>query len=322
MTQLDSILKGVSRSFYLSLKFLPRRVQGPMRLAFLACKAADTITDTRLIVRTRRLELLHLFRERFAEADPNLFAVLQDEVADSAENPWERQLLLTIPNLFELLHELPPADLRLIRELVQELTQGMILDLTRFPGESSRELQSLENDEDLDQYTYYVAGCVGIFWTRVLREHFKFARGWDRKAMKEHGRNFGKGLQMVNILRDLPRDLQQGRCYLPAAALRQRGLAPHHLLDTTTLEVIRPYLLHLIKQTRTLLHCARPYAAAHPVHALRLKWAVLLPMSLGLKTLDLLERSKTWFDPQQVIKVKRPQVYRSMGTSLLTALVT
>lgn len=316
---LKEILKGVSRSFYLSLKFLPRRLRVPMRLAFLFCKAADTIADTKLIARSRRLEWLHQYRVLFENSDQTLSPNIEKDLAPSAENPHEKELLIKLPDLFSALSDLKINERRLINELVSELTQGMIFDLTRFPGESYEDLRALDNDRELDQYTYYVAGCVGIFWTRMLREHFDFARRWNRKTMKEIGENFGKGLQMVNILRDLPRDLKNGRCYLPLSALEQRGLAPHHLLDPEALPHAKPYLLQLTEQTRDRLACGRAYAAAHPPYALRLKWVVLLPMKLGFQTLNLLEKSDDWLNPHNVIKVRRSGVYGSMATSLFSS---
>ena len=56
--ELQEILKGVSRSFYLSLRFLPGRIREPLSLAFLACKAADTIADTSLVPHSGRLAAL------------------------------------------------------------------------------------------------------------------------------------------------------------------------------------------------------------------------------------------------------------------------
>ncbi len=317
---LEEILKGVSRSFYLSLRFLPRRVRTSMSLAFLVCKAADTITDTRLIPREQRLAMLADYRQLFTESpDTTYFERLKKDVAVAADNIHEKQLLLQLPDLFSALNELTAHDQEHIASLATELTHGMIFDLTRFSGEDASEMQFLYTDKELDDYTYYVAGCVGLFWTRILREHFKFARGWDRELMKEIGINFGKGLQMVNILRDLPRDLQQGRCYLPSEALQQRSLAPHHLLDSASLELVKPYLQQLLKRTRDYLACGRQYAGAHPLHTLRLKWVVLLPMKLGFQTLDLLEKSDSWLDPDVVLKVSRPQVYRTMLTAFLSS---
>ena len=312
--KLNQLLKGVSRSFYLSLRFLPHSLRAPMGLAFLACKAADTIADTKIVPRALRLEYLEEFRSHFANGT-NLGAATPP--LQKQDDVYEQELLRAIPQIIAALDDLPAGDRELIGRLVQELTQGMIFDLKRFPGENAASLSCLRTDEELDDYIYHVAGCVGVFWTRILREHFDFAQAWNRKSMKQIGKNFGKGLQMVNILRDLPRDLQQGRCYLPENSLAARGLGAHHLLDPKILPHLKPYLEQLLAKTRELLANGDVYAAAHPRYAIRLRWAVLLPMQLGYQTLNLLEASDRWLDPQTHIKVTRRRVYTTMLTSLV-----
>ena len=46
-----------------------------------------------------------------------------------------------------------------------------------------------------------VAGCVGEFWTRMCALHLPELRSWDVEAMCGLGVRFGKGLQLVNVLR-------------------------------------------------------------------------------------------------------------------------
>src|SRR6185295_2931941 len=55
---LDDILAGVSRSFYLSLSILPRAVRTQLSVAYLVARAADTIADTHAVRADRRLLLL------------------------------------------------------------------------------------------------------------------------------------------------------------------------------------------------------------------------------------------------------------------------
>jgi farnesyl-diphosphate farnesyltransferase len=55
-----------------------------------------------------------------------------------------------------------------------------------------------------------------------------------------NGKRFGKGLQLVNILRDLPEDLRRGRCYLPAERLADCSLTPLDLLKPTNESKLRP----------------------------------------------------------------------------------
>ena len=42
---LKDVLKGVSRSFYLTLRVLPKNLRAPIGLAYLLARTADTLTD-------------------------------------------------------------------------------------------------------------------------------------------------------------------------------------------------------------------------------------------------------------------------------------
>jgi len=42
---LQDVLKGVSRSFYLTLRVLPKKLREPIGLAYLLARTADTLTD-------------------------------------------------------------------------------------------------------------------------------------------------------------------------------------------------------------------------------------------------------------------------------------
>lgn len=309
---LETILKGVSRSFYLSLHYLPTSLRHPMKLAFLFCKAADTIADTTLIPLEKRLYYLERFRMHWVHADKSLAVDLKRDIAPVAENASEQSLLTHLGALYDALNGIDAADRSRIIALVGELTQGMMSDLKHFPGETSAELKSFQTAAELDEYTYYVAGCVGRFWTRMLCAHIRFTKKWNCERQEEIGETFGKGLQMVNILRDLPHDLQRGRCYLPAQALAAYGLEPADLLNSAVLPRVQPYLSELMEQTRQKLLAATDYAAAHPWYAMRLKWVVLVPMQLGFQTLQLLTSSPEWLDPNRIHKISRREVYSTL----------
>lgn len=288
---LKKILQGVSRSFYLSLILLPRKIRKPISLAFLACKAADTIADTELIPKPERLKILDAYRELFAtpgDGSTKFAPGAWHQAVKSGGSRAEAALLEAIPELMEALSRLDPADWLLIQELVWELTQGMQADLQM--------TRPLETEAELEQYIHYVAGCVGQFWTRMVRQHCGFAKNWgvEVEALAEQ---IGKGLQLVNILRDLPRDLAKGRCYIPQGLLERRG--------------------ELARRARKYLSACRPYCDFYPWYACRLKALVRLPVRLGFQTLDLLESSPDWLNPKVVHKISRRQVYQILLESFI-----
>ena len=94
------------------------------------------------------------------------------------------------------------------------------------PDASAEKITALETAAELDDYTYRVAGCVGEFWTKICHTHLFPNARLDEGQLIADGVRFGKGLQLVNILRDLPADLKKGRCYLPTEKLDAAGLIP------------------------------------------------------------------------------------------------
>ena len=61
---LDALLRATSRSFYLTLRVLPRAIRPQIGLAYLLARATDTIADTKIVPVERRLEALRALRAR------------------------------------------------------------------------------------------------------------------------------------------------------------------------------------------------------------------------------------------------------------------
>ena len=135
--------------------------------------------------------------------------------------------------------------------------------------------------------------------------------------MSDLGVRFGKALQMVNVLRDVPRDLRTGRCYVPADVLKEVGLAPEDLLDRSNSDAARPVLGAGIEIALGHIEAAEEYLLAIPRRCLRLRLAALWPLLLAVGTLAALARSEAWLDPDRVTRVGRSRVYAMMALSLL-----
>ncbi len=312
---LGTILKQVSRSFYLTLKVLPRSVRRPIGLAYLFARAADTIADTALICRADRLKYLEVFREAFRVGEAGRLRAISEALSTAQQNAAERELLARFDEAFALLGTIDPVDQSMVRSLILTLTEGMVLDLASFPGEDEGRLVALETRADLDRYTYYVAGCVGEFWTDIHMAHRLSLLGWDREAMARLGVRFGKGLQMTNVLRDLPKDLRIGRCYLPRQELEALGLRPADLLDQTAIVKIKPLLRDLLALTLDHYREGWAYTLAIPRREIRMRLACAWPLFIGLKTLALIGESPNLLDPSMAIKIRRSAVYATMARS-------
>jgi farnesyl-diphosphate farnesyltransferase len=310
------ILKRVSRTFYLSLNVLPKDLRRPVGLAYLFARAADTIADTRLISRQKRLEYLEVFRAEVRGNGSGRLAELKEVLTGPQKIPEERELLARLEECFAIYRALDTTDQQRIRDLIITITQGMRMDLTTFPGEEEGRLIALKTRDELDTYTYYVAGCVGEFWTEMHVAHRPSLHGWDIGEMKRRGVRFGKGLQMTNILRDLSRDLRIGRCYVPQEDLETLGLTPADLLDPHAIPRLTPLLRDLLEVTLTHYREGWDYTLAIPRRETRMRLACAWPLLIGLKTLALVAQSQNLLDPAVVVKISRSEVYQILFRSL------
>ena len=310
-------LKGVSRSFYLTLRVLPSNLRTPIGIAYLLARAADTISDTRLLPSEDRLNHLLTFRKQVqGPADVESLKRIGSLLTGKQALAKERVLLSSLPEIFSLLETAGEDDGTLIRSVVITLSQGMESDLTTFPTEESGQIAALPDSDALDRYTYLVAGCVGEFWTAITMAHTPALARWDGVGMGEMGVWFGKALQMTNVLRDVPKDLRLGRCYFPQDQLTALGLTPESLLDARTANTARPLLVDGIRIAMGHFEAAEEYVLAIPRRYVRLRLAVLWPVLIGLATLAELACNRDWLDPDRPSKVSRSWVYGMMARSM------
>ncbi len=319
---LGNLLRDVSRSFYRTLRVLPLEVRAQISLAYLLARTADTIADSELLPQTKRLPRLLLFRKQFTHAiDPSeIKAIIQSGASQPEQKPdAERQLLVRLNESFDLFQSLEPGDRGRVADVVVSLTRAMELDLQRFSPQRSilspriSAMGALNTFEDLEEYTYHAAGCVGPFWTRMCIARLPAFQKWNVEEMCALGIRFGKALQWTNVLRDAPRDLHRGRCYLPSRDLQSVGLIPADLQNPSSFARFRPvyqrYLDHALEHYRA----AWRYTMAIPKSCPRARLACIFPIWIGLETVALLRHSKNPLDPARRIRISRSRVYAIMG---------
>jgi farnesyl-diphosphate farnesyltransferase len=313
---LGDLLRQVSRSFYLSLAILPRELREPLGLGYLLARAADTVADTRLLPRTERLVHLTTLRAAYLGEAADLDRVV-GACTPHQSAPAERRLMEHLALAVARLEALPARDRHELRVLLVTLTGGMIFDLTRFPGEDASALGALDSLDELDHYTYLVAGCVGPCWTALHVAHRARLRRWNLAAMSARAVRFGKALQLTNVLRDVPTDLRQGRCYLPARELRALGLEPRDLLDPRLTPRAHPLLRRLLGMALDHYAVAWEYTLAVPRAEWRTRLACAWPLLIGLATLRALARHPDPLSARPPVKIARAEVRRLLGRSLV-----
>ena len=311
--QLMGLLKDVSRSFYLTLRVLPGTIRPQIGLAYLLARTTDTIADTDFVPPDQRLGALDQLRRRIlgTRSDALDFAAFTQRQGAPAEG----RILELCETSLAWLQALPAPDRLLVREVLTTITSGQELDLRRFACAPAGRLVALRTPAELDDYTYRVAGCVGEFWTKMCRAHVFPKAKLDDALLLAQGVRFGKGLQLVNVLRDLPADLRQGRCYLPAEQF-PAGLTPEDLLEPANEIRLRPLYDSWLDQAQAHLAAGWDYTNALPRVCVRVRLACAWPLLLGFETLKLLRTGKA-LDPRHRIKVSRAQLKRIMARSIL-----
>lgn len=315
---LQELLKATSRSFYLTLRVLPAPVRSQIGLAYLLARTTDTVADTEILPVEQRLAALQKLRERIQgqSSTPLNFG----EFAQQQGSPAEKQLLEKIELALAALGEFSPADQKLIREVLATITGGQELDLRRFAGATGGTIIALKTAAELDDYTYRVAGCVGEFWTKMCRAHLFPQAKLDEKQFIMDGIRFGKGLQLVNILRDLPADLKNGRCYLPLERLEPLHLVPETLLSPVNEKRFIPLFREHLDKAEAHLAAGWCYTNTLPFGQLRVRLACAWPILIGVRTIEKL-RTVDVPELQQRVKVSRSEVKGIIFRSLAVCLV-
>nr|WP_315396353.1 15-cis-phytoene synthase CrtB [uncultured Duganella sp.] len=78
-----------------------------------------------------------------------------------------------------------------------------------------------ETIDDTLRYCYHVAGVVGLMMSAIM--------GASKPAVLDRACDLGLAFQLTNIARDIVEDARMGRCYVPAAWLREAGIPPHQV---------------------------------------------------------------------------------------------
>jgi farnesyl-diphosphate farnesyltransferase len=309
------ILRSVSRSFYLSIRFLPAQLREPIALAYLLARTTDTVADTTQISESVRLETLTLLSNGIqGTTSPDIVAELIASFVSLQKNASERQLLESLPDCLACLQGMEHADRNDIRLVLEKITRGQMLDLQRF--NNPQEIRALSTAGDLEEYTYLVAGCVGEFWTRLCFRHVReFARRTEDE-MLALGKRYGMALQLINVLRDAGSDLRAGRCYFPEHELSAVHLTPSQILSER--ERFQPIYRTWLEKAQAGLVSGMEYSRA--IKNRRVRAATVLPALIGARTLALLDAAGPAV-LQRTVKVPRGDV-RAMILSLALTMVS
>jgi len=309
---LKSHLQKVSRSFYITLVILPKEIFKPISIAYLLARISDTVADTLLqIPFNDKRDFLSSFKNQIENEvlDEFFLKQLNKFLAELKEYPFERDILNFVPDLFSFYMSLSETQRFQVKLIVVRLIKGIENDLNKFESDNSNQVISLDSFNEFDLYTYNAAGCVGKFWTEISFKNNSNISFLNYQKMMLLAIQFGKALQMTNIIRDIRSDFDIGRCYIPNKLLNIYNLRPQNLIQDKLSQSAKELIKYVIKiNLENYLHSIE-YFLLIPRRKFRLRLACLIPILIGIETIRHISSNQEVVSTKRNIKITRKSVY-------------
>ena len=232
-----NMLMVTSRTFFIPISYLPSELKEAVTSAYLCMRAIDEIEDHPQLPLESKHKLLHsislLLKKPFNHKE--LMALF---------HPYHTILPEVTLRFGDWINLCPPTLVENVLNATSTMAKGM--------ADWTLKEWWIQNEEDLNEYTFYVAGLVGVMLSDIWKWYD------DVETDKELAIAFGRGLQSVNILRNRAEDLERGVDFFPDGweledmfryARRNLALADVYMKD--------------IKPGPILNFCKIPIALAH-----------------------------------------------------------
>lgn len=303
--KIDLLLKATARTIALSAYALPRGPRRVFSLAYLLCRAADSVADTDLAPEEERLALIQSYPAAIENNDRSAIARIIGAVSAGQKTGAERALVEELQTCVTLLQELEEADRKLIYTVVRKVCEGMESDLKVFKGGSREKPKFLQTAAELDAYCAYMGGAPGVFWSGLI---LKYCKNTARAAeFVSEGEKIGKALQITNILRDAADDYDMGRVYLPIEDLRAAGVKGEASFDS-----LKKVKNKWVNYGLDNLAGAADYIKRINKSEVRMRAAVLWPVLWVLDTFALFGAAPDFSSKRVRIKIPKRNIYLTM----------
>jgi farnesyl-diphosphate farnesyltransferase len=291
----SEMLRGVSRTFALSIEQLPAILREATADAYLLLRVSDCLEDHETMPANRKSHLLRLWADVLAGKEPA--ARLTDSIADLDGRDPEVHVAQNAETILAWVRKLPAGLQEPILTRVRRSTLGMARWQDHGPY--------VEDEAALDDYMHEVAGRVGYLITDLFAWYSPQIRE-RREALLPLSRQCGLALQTVNIIRGIPKDYERGWVFVPQTFMKDVGLTRATLLDPNYLEQSLLVTNRLISKAVRHLDHGLDYITLFPrrFHGIRL--SLMWPFFFAIATLD-----KSWGNANVLLseaKIGRDQV--------------
>ncbi|MDY0410303.1 phytoene/squalene synthase family protein [Virgibacillus soli] len=190
------VLKLTSRTFYIPIKLLKSTLRETVASAYLCMRAVDEIEDHITLNPDVKQTLLRRTSELLLAGRH-----FNKESYQALIKPHEAELPEVTKRLGDWIDFCPDGIVDRVTESTSIMANGM--------AEWVEKNWQVETKEDLDNYTYYVAGLVGV----MLSDIWNWYDGTETNHELAIG--YGRGLQAVNVLRNKDEDAERGVRFFP-----------------------------------------------------------------------------------------------------------
>lgn len=304
MSDLTDLLKIASRTFAIGIEALPDPVEDQVRTAYLLLRVSDYLEDDPDLAVPRKLELLNLWVAALQSEDalPDFLRAL----GPVTETSPDAQVAARTSEVYRAFRGLEPGPRRILSRHVADTTKGMARWVERGP-----DFQTLD---DLDDYMHEVAGRVGYLLTELFAAHLPEVHQ-QSNAMMRLGREFGLGLQTVNVIRGLHEDHRRGWVYVP------RTVLPRSSMDDPSSVLRGPAAVAalgiLCGKAAQHLEAAVGYVEGIPEREKGIRVFCMLPLFFAARTLALSRDNAEVFERE--VKMSRPEVLKVTARTRLKA---
>jgi farnesyl-diphosphate farnesyltransferase len=292
---LKDLLRITSRTFALGIERLPGILCDAATVAYLLLRVSDYLEDNEEMQAEEKITLLNLWVNILR--GENDVAELVSQVMDvDVSNPDA----IVTQHAGEIL-----LQLRSLPQDVQEIIAHHVIRSTQGMARWTKTGPNVNDETDLDDYMFEVAGRVGYLVTQLFAWYSLTIRHRLNEILPL-AREFGLGLQTVNVIRGLREDFNRGWIYVPKKFLAAIGITSEELFDPTHRQEALKVLELLTDKAERHLHNALTYVKALPwwEHGIRL--GCIFPLMFAIRTLAVSRRNAQVFESEA--KITREEV--------------
>ena len=301
---IPEMLENVSRTFALSIRYLPTALRQPVGLSYLLYRVSDCIEDHKDMLSERKISLLEAWNG-VLQGQTNALEFAH-QISDLDHNDPEVYVAQQAPELIAALDDIPSELRTTIISRVSESTIGM--------AHWQKQGPFIANLAEMDDYMHYVAGLVGYLMTDLFSWYS--TRFYARKAeLIPMSHEIGLGLQTVNVIRGLRSDYERGWVFIPQDMLAAAGLDREKFFHAEYEDRAMDVVNQLIDKAQGHLQFGLAYISALPRQFHRLRLACIWPLCFALKTLAISRNNVEVLRSE--VKITRKDVKTIMRKTIL-----